>query len=212
MRFRKGQGEEQNAQEEVIVGKSDLDLLVAGHSTDDPAPSRVVLHLLQPWFKRSLSAPEVSSGIEEERSPRGVNDDFVRVLDGLVVAVSSGSEVNAVAKEGERRNAADGPLAEARDRLPGEGLDRLIEDEEDVLVRVGRASGVSMKLFECGANVDDDLGERGVSEGGERESRSAETHLIHVRLIARYGDARKLERLHHEVEQILEILLARRGW
>lgn len=50
--------------------------------------------------------------------------------------------------------------------------------------------------------------ERQHLQAGER---NAEAHLIHVRLVAGHRYARELERLHHEVKQILEVLLARIG-
>lgn len=93
--------------------------------------------------------------------------------------LGGGGEVEAVAEEGEGGKSADGTTAQTRERLPGEGLERLVEDEKGVLVDGGgtfRGGFGAVKLFESFAEIDNDLQrkwletDKGTGKGGLRRT------------------------------------------
>ena len=135
---------QRNAQEHVRRGQTVAHLDLERRSTDDAAPGVALLLRTQEGLKRLLRVLEVAGRVEDEEGPLRVDGAKVR------------AQAEAVEQEAERGHAADGMTAQDWQRLPREGLDRLVQDEDQVAV--GRIRGdADVQLLERGPEIDDNL-------------------------------------------------------
>lgn len=144
-----------DSQEEFCRGESVSNFLLHRNPRNDTRPSTRFGLLLQPRLKGLLRVFEVASRIEYVRGPARV-DRHIKEIPGSVRR----REIEAVAKERERGEPADGSAAEAREGLPREGVEMLVQDQERMFIRVAtqlwRRFG-AVQFLERFSEVHDDL-------------------------------------------------------
>ena len=119
------------SQEEFWRGDGVADFLLHRNPRNDTRPSACFGLLLQPRLKGLLRVSEIASRIEYVRGPARVD----RHVEEILCSVLS-REIEAVAKERERWEPADGSAAQAREGLPRERVEMLVQDQERMFTMV----------------------------------------------------------------------------
>lgn len=127
----------QDVQEELLVDERRFDLLLHRRTTRDTRPANS-LHPLQPRRKDSLSFLQIPLRIDNERRLPRVNEYLSFRSSSFVGGRIESGEVDSIAKESDGGNSGDRLLLQGGNGFPGEGLNSLVEDEEDVFGRGGR--------------------------------------------------------------------------
>lgn len=119
------------SQEEFWRGDGVADFLLHRNPRNDTRPSTRFRLLLQPRLKGLLRVSEVTSRVEDVRGPARVDRHVEEILGSV-----RRREIEAVAKERERGEPADGSAAQAREGLPRERVEMLVQDQERMFTMV----------------------------------------------------------------------------